>query len=301
MNSANQSKNVCDDDAIQLTDEQACASDIDLTTTKISFVGGGNMAQAMISGLLNQGVAATQITVADPDAQKRQMLADKGIHTIDASQDPTAAIINADVVILAVKPQVMAQVLAQFSSALSSQLVVSIAAGVSLASLSDMLGGYSTLVRAMPNTPAMLQAGASGLYADNHISQTHRKLAHALLAASGLAIWVETEAHLHAVTAVSGSAPAYFFYFIESIVKTGVALGLSEAQAAQLAMQTAFGAAKMCLTGDDGPAELRQKVTSPNGTTQAAIASMQASNIDEYIAAAMQACYQRSVELAGEA
>ena len=271
-----------------------------LDNKKISFIGGGNMAQALISGLVSCGIKPSLITVADPSSEAREQLAAKGLNTVDPTVDATAAIIDADIVVLAVKPQVMKPVVSAFADVLDKQLVISVAAGLSTDILSGMLGGYSNIVRAMPNTPAMIQMGATGLYGTDDISTEQKQLATAVMEASGLVMWVEEEEHMHAVTAVSGSAPAYMFYIIESMVDGAVALGLDKEQASALAMQTMLGAAKMAMDSDDAPAELRRKVTSPNGTTQAAVESMQANEIGRQIGEAMQACYDRSQALSEE-
>jgi len=194
----------------------------------------------------------------------------------------------------------MKAVVSAFADVLDNQLVISVAAGLSTELLSDMLGGYSNIVRAMPNTPAMIQMGATGLYGTDNITAEQKKLATAVMEVSGLVLWVESEEQMHAVTAVSGSAPAYMFYFLESMVDSAVALGLDKEQASALAMQTMIGAAKMAMESDDAPAELRRKVTSPNGTTQAAVESMQANEIGRQISEAMQACYDRSQALSEE-
>lgn len=267
---------------------------------KISFIGGGNMAQALISGLIGCGTEPSLITVADPNLDIREQLAAKGLNTVDPATNSKAAVIGADIVVLAVKPQVMKVVVGTFADALDTQLVISVAAGLSTDLLSDMLHGYRNIVRAMPNTPAMIQMGATGLYGTEDISAEQKQLATAMMEASGLVMWVEDEAHMHAVTAVSGSAPAYMFYIIESMVDGAVALGLDREQASSLAMQTMLGAAKMAMDSEDTPAELRRKVTSPNGTTQAAIESMQDNDIGRQIGEAMQACYDRSEALSKE-
>ena len=271
-----------------------------LDNQKISFIGGGNMAQALISGLVSCGVKPSLITVADPNSEAREQLAAKGLNTVDPTADAKAAVIDADIVVLAVKPQVMKAVVGSFADALDKQLVISVAAGLSTELLSNMLGGYKNIVRAMPNTPAMIQMGATGLYGTDNISAEQKQLAKAVMEASGLVMWVDNEEHMHAVTAVSGSAPAYMFYFIESMVDGAVALGLDKEQASALAIQTMLGAAKMAMNSDDAPAELRRKVTSPNGTTQAAVESMQANDIAGQIIEAMQACYDRSQALSEE-
>ncbi len=271
-----------------------------LDNKKISFIGGGNMAQALISGLIGCGVKPELITVSAPSKETREQYDKQQMNTVDASEDPKAAVIGADVVVLAVKPQVMRQVIGEFADALDNQLVISVAAGLSTEVLSRMLNGYRNIVRAMPNTPSMIQMGATGLYGTDNISAEQKQLATAVMEASGLVMWVENEAHMHAVTAVSGSAPAYMFYFIESMVDRAVALGLDQEQALALALQTMMGAAKMAMNSDDLPAELRRKVTSPNGTTQAAIESMQHNEIGRQIGEAMQACYDRSQALSEE-
>lgn len=271
-----------------------------LDNKKISFIGGGNMAQALISGLIACDVKPSLITVADPSSEVREQLIDKGLNAVDPTVDAKAAVVNADVVVLAVKPQVMRPVVSAFADVLDNQLVVSVAAGLSTDLLSDMLGGYSNIVRAMPNTPAMIQMGATGLYGTDNITAEQKQLATTVMEASGLVMWVDDETLMHAVTAVSGSAPAYMFYFIESMVDGAVALGLDKEQASALAMQTMLGAAKMAMNSDDAPAELRRKVTSPNGTTQAAIESMQTNEIGRQIGEAMQACYDRSQALSTE-
>ena len=252
-----------------------------LNNKKISFIGGGNMAQALISGLVGCGVKPEMITVADPSADIRQQLGAKGLKTVDPTADATTAVKDADLVVLAVKPQVMKAVVSGFTDVLDKQLVMSVAAGLSTELLANMLG-------------------ATGLYATDSISEPQKQLATAAMEASGLVMWVEDEEHLHAVTAVSGSAPAYMFYFLESMIDRGVALGLDNEQASSLAMQTMLGAAKMAMGSDDTPAELRRKVTSPNGTTQAAIESMQADEVGRQIGEAMQACYDRSQALSEE-
>lgn len=271
-----------------------------LDNKKISFIGGGNMAQALISGLVSCGVKPSLITVADPSSEAREQLAAKGLNTVDPTADAKAAVIGADIVVLAVKPQVMKAVVSGFADVLDTQLVISVAAGLSTELLSNMLGGYGNIVRAMPNTPAMIQMGATGLYGTDDISAEQKQLATAVMEASGLVMWVDNEEHMHAVTAVSGSAPAYMFYFIEAMVDGAVALGLDKEQASALALQTMLGAAKMALGSEDAPSELRRKVTSPNGTTQAAVESMQANDISRQIVEAMQACYDRSQALSEE-
>lgn len=215
-----------------------------LDNKKITFIGGGNMAQALISGLVSCGVRPELITVADPSEEVRKQSTALKLNAVDPVSDPKAAVINADVIVLAVKPQVMKAVVGAFADVLDDQLVISVAAGLSTDLLSTMLGGYRNIVRAMPNTPAMIQMGATGLYGTDDTTEKQKQLATAVMEASGLVMWVDNEEHMHAVTAVSGSAPAYVFYFIESMIDGAVALGLDKEQASALAMQTVLGAAK---------------------------------------------------------
>lgn len=277
----------------------------ELKGKKISFIGGGNMAQALISGLIGRGINPSSITVADPSEDIRSQLKQKKINAVDPTantetDNSQVAVKGADVVVLAVKPQVMRQVVSDFADILDRQLVISVAAGLSTESLSKMLGGYKNIVRAMPNTPAMIQKGATGLYATDNITEADKTLATSVMSASGLVSWVEQESQLHAVTAVSGSAPAYFFYMLEAMIDAAVEQGLDRKQAAALAMQTALGSAQMAIASEEAPAELRRKVTSPNGTTQAAIESLQQDNFAEVMKKAMQACYTRSEEISNE-
>lgn len=277
----------------------------ELKGKKISFIGGGNMAQALISGLIGRGINPSDITVADPSEDIRNSLKQQKINAVDPTgntetDNSQVAVKGADVVVLAIKPQVMRQVVSNFADVLDRQLIISVAAGLSTDSISKMLGGYKNIVRAMPNTPAMIQKGGTGLYATDYINEADKTLAASVMAASGLVSWVQQEEQLHAVTAVSGSAPAYFFYMLEAMIEAAVEQGLDRKQAAALAMQTALGAAQMAITSEEGPAELRRKVTSPNGTTQAAIESLQQDDFAQVMKKAMQACYTRSEEISRE-
>ena len=271
------------------------------TTTflNIAFIGGGNMASALIAGLLAKGQPSSLLHVVETDAEKLADFEAQGLNTYDASNidDTKQAIEKADVVVLAVKPQVIKDVLLPVKGSWGEQVVISIAAGIATDSLAEWLGSQVKLVRAMPNTPAMIQMGATGLYAKAGVSEAEQQLAQQVMSAAGLVLWVDDEDLLHAVTAISGSAPAYFFYMLENMIATGEKLGLTQTQATALAMQTALGSAQMALTSHDTPAELRRKVTSPNGTTQAAIEAMDDQKMHQIIADAMLACEQRSREL----
>ena len=262
----------------------------------ISFIGGGNMAQALIGGLIARGLPPTRITVSDPVEQVRDLLKEKDVHV---TEDNLAAIAQADIVVFAVKPQVLAQVLRPLYGQFDDKLVISIVAGAEIAAISELLG-TERVVRVMPNTPALVQTGAHGLYATEQVNSTDRELASQVLAATGLTIWVNSEAQIDAVTAVSGSGPAYFFYLMESMIRAGKNLGLDEKVATALTLQTALGAAQMAITSSNTPAELRKNVTSPNGTTQAAIEVFDHAQISQNIQAALAAAKTRSQELAQE-
>ncbi|NUF32883.1 pyrroline-5-carboxylate reductase [Acinetobacter oleivorans] len=262
----------------------------------ICFIGGGNMAQALIGGLISRGLPPTRITVSDPVEQIRQLLQEKEVHV---TQDNVAAIQNADVVVLAVKPQVLATVLRPLKGLLSDKLVISIIAGAEIQTISNLTDS-SRIVRVMPNTPALVQTGAHGIYANDVVGTSDRELTSQILAATGLTIWVNSEAQIDAVTAVSGSGPAYFFYLMESMIRAGKNLGLDEKVATALTLQTALGAAQMAITSSNTPSELRKNVTSPNGTTQAALEVFDRAQISQNIQSALAAAQKRSQELAQE-
>ncbi len=264
--------------------------------SNICFIGGGNMAQALIGGLISRGLPPTRITVSDPVEQIRQLLQEKEVHV---TQDNVAAIKNADVVVLAVKPQVLATVLRPLKGLLSDKLVISIIAGAEIQTISNLIDS-NRIVRVMPNTPALVQTGAHGIYANDVVGTPDRELTSQILAATGLTIWVNSEAQIDAVTAVSGSGPAYFFYLMESMIRAGKNLGLDEKVATALTLQTALGAAQMAITSSNTPSELRKNVTSPNGTTQAALEVFDRAQISQNIQSALAAAQKRSQELAQE-
>ncbi|TCH63443.1 pyrroline-5-carboxylate reductase [Acinetobacter sp. ANC 4862] len=262
----------------------------------ICFIGGGNMAQALIGGLISRGLPPTRITVSDPVEKVRLLLEEKDVHVTD---DNIAAIRDADIVLFAVKPQVLASVLKPLKGLFDGKLVMSIVAGAEIATIANLLD-TDRIVRVMPNTPALVQTGAHGLYANDAVNAKDRELASQVLAATGLTLWVNSEAQIDAVTAVSGSGPAYFFYMMESMIRAGKNLGLDEKVATALTLQTALGAAQMAITSANTPAELRKNVTSPNGTTQAALEVFDRAQISQNIQAALAAAQKRSQELAQE-
>ena len=260
----------------------------------ICFIGGGNMAQALIGGLLSRGLPATRVTVSDPVEHVRELLQAKDIHVTDNNID---AIRDADIVVLAVKPQVLADVLKPLNGLFTDKLIVSIVAGAEIETISTFTG-TEMVVRVMPNTPALVQTGAHGLFAYPVVDDTKRELASQVLAATGLTLWVKSEDQIDAVTAVSGSGPAYFFYMMESMIRAGKNMGLDEKTATALTLQTALGAAQMAITSSNTPAELRKNVTSPNGTTQAALEVFDRAQISQNIQTALAAAQKRSQELA---
>ena len=264
--------------------------------SNICFIGGGNMAQALIGGLISRGLPATRITVSDPIEQVRELLKEKEVHVTDNNIE---AIRDANVVVLAVKPQVLAQVLKPLKGLFKDKLIVSIVAGAEIRTISALTDS-DLIVRVMPNTPALVQTGAHGLFANEAVDQTQRELASQILAATGLTLWVNSEEQIDAVTAVSGSGPAYFFYMMESMIRAGKNLGLDEKVATALTLQTALGAAQMAITSANTPGELRKNVTSPNGTTQAALEVFDRAQISQNIQAALAAAQKRSQELAVE-
>jgi pyrroline-5-carboxylate reductase len=265
----------------------------------LAFIGGGNMATSLVGGLLEQGYPASNITVSDPMPENRSKLEQQfGITTSD---DNHHTALNADIIVLAVKPQVMKQVSQALSSVLDHRpLVISIAAGIPLSSLQQWLGEGVPIVRCMPNTPALVQTGASGLFANSHVNAEQKLSASEILGAVGIACWLENEAEIDAVTALSGSGPAYFFLIMEVMEQVGIELGLSQTVAHQLTLQTALGAAKMASASDVGPAELRKRVTSPGGTTQSAIETFVASDITGLFRNAMGSAVKRAEEMAKE-
>lgn len=268
--------------------------------TQITFIGAGNMAGAIIGGLTQGGTSADCITATAPD---RDQLADigarLGIHT---TTDNAAAAASADVLVLAVKPQLMREVCQGLAESVQQArpLVISIAAGLDATTIDGWLGGGNALVRCMPNTPSLVGQGASGLYANERVSDAQRDTATRLMQAVGLVEWVDDESLLDAVTAVSGSAPAYFFLMFEAMEDAGVRLGLPADTARRLAIQTALGAATMAGQSEHDPATLKQNVMSPGGTTERAIATLEDANLRQAMDDAMQACAERARQMATE-
>ena len=264
----------------------------------ITFIGGGNMANALIGGMLGQGFAKTDIRVVEPNADTAGKLrAQYGISVFDEANAESLA---SDLIMLAVKPQVMKAVAQGIAPLLDKQLVVSIAAGIRAADLSRWLGGHQRLVRAMPNTPAMVLSGVTGLYAMAGVSTEERGSAQRVLEAVGAVVWVDDESGIDTITAVSGSGPAYVFYFMEGLEEAAIAQGLSAEQARSLSLATFAGAAKLAAQSADDVATLRARVTSKGGTTERAIHTMEGAQLKQIIIDAVRAAAQRSKELGDE-
>ena len=271
-----------------------------MKTKKIGFIGGGNMSTSLIKGLIASGHSAQQIWVSDIDETKLQSLSSNLNVNITLSND--TLIRESEVVVLAVKPQIMRTVAEQASEMLqqTGPLVVSIAAGINQRSLAKWVGDGIAIVRCMPNTPALVLTGATALHANSNVSEEQRDLAENILRAVGISIWVDKEEDLDAVTAVSGSGPAYFFLLMEAMENTALELGLNEHTARLLVQQTALGAAKIALESSESPEQLRIKVTSPGGTTQKALEIFAEGNFNSLVVKALHAARDRSTEMSKE-
>ena len=263
----------------------------------IGFIGAGNMASALIDGLLANGWQPEYVHASDTNTETLAALADKGINT---STDNKTIISNSSTVILAVKPQVLADVLKPLHDTLCANdcLLVSIAAGITMSSLQDWSHPEQAIVRCMPNTPALVQTGASALFANSHCSENQKTIAGSLLEAVGLVSWLEKEKDMDAVTALSGSGPAYFFLLMEAMQEAAEELGLDAETAKILCQQTALGAAKLAQSSDVDVGELRRRVTSPGGTTEAALKQFDSEDFNAMVARALNKAAARSKALA---
>lgn len=261
---------------------------------KLGFIGGGNMARALIVGLKQQAFAMQDITVIELEANRREVLTQAlGINT----SAELANIQACDVIVMAIKPQQLPDLAKKLAPLLKNQLVISIAAGIRLADLARWLGNYKTIVRAMPNTPAQIQAGVTGLYAMPSVTPAQISQADLILSAAGKTLWLDSEQKLDAVTAISGSGPAYVFYLIEALQQAAVELGLSNAEAKQLSLATFKGASLLADISETSIATLREQVTSKGGTTEQGLLSLQQSNVQQAIILAAQKAYERAKTL----
>ena len=265
---------------------------------QITFIGGGNMAQALIGGLIADGTGPECLRVVEPVAAQRELLRERFGVESDIRID--ALVPGSEVVVLAVKPQQMRVVCSGLAPVLSGQLVISIAAGLRGADLSRWLGGHGRIVRCMPNTPALIGAGLTGMTAMPGLDHADREIADALLSAVGQTLWVEDESMLDAVTAISGSGPAYVFYFMEAMHTAALGMGFDDEQARTLTLATFSGAARLAADSPEPASVLRERVTSKGGTTAAALAVMAARGVDRHIVEALSAARARSVELGDE-
>lgn len=267
---------------------------------KIAFIGGGNMAASLIGGLIADGFNPNDIAVADIDKNQLEQLNKR--FQINTSEDVSAVVEMMDTVVLAVKPQVLKTVAEQIAPVVQRKkpLILSIAAGIDSTAVDRWLGGQVAIVRAMPNTPALVQCGASGLFANEHVSDEQREHAETILRATGLTVWMDDEAQINTVTALSGSGPAYFFRIMESLETAAQELGLSQQAAHILTLQTALGAAKLAMESSEDIASLRQSVTSPGGTTEQGLRVMDEHDIDTMFKEVLHAAYDRAKQLAEE-
>ncbi|CAN8139862.1 Pyrroline-5-carboxylate reductase [uncultured Thiomicrorhabdus sp.] len=267
---------------------------------KICFIGAGNMAKSLIGGLIASGYDANNILATDPNQEQRDTLSSQ--FAIQTYANNGEALMHADIIVLAVKPQILRQVCAEISDTVQagSPLIISVAAGIRTDDINRWLGGELAIVRTMPNTPALIQTGAIGLYANSQVNSEQKSQAEHIMRATGLTLWVEQENQIDVVTALSGSGPAYYFLFMEAMEKAAQDMGLDAKSAHLLTMQTALGAAKMVMESHQDCAELRANVTSPNGTTEKAIQYFETHNLRDTVAGAMNAARNRAQELADE-
>ncbi len=264
----------------------------------ISFIGGGNMARAIIGGLKNNDFDMSAITVIDPDVKKcEQLAAEFNVQVSDSYVENDNINKRSHVIVLAVKPQQMREVCEQLSKKISSQLIISIAAGIRTTDISRWLGNYPSVVRVMPNTPAQIQAGVSALFAMPNVNQLQQDRASTILGAVGTTLWLDDEAKMDAVTAISGSGPAYVFYLIEALQDAAINLGMTAEESSMLAVQTFAGASLLASQSSADIKTLRAQVTSKGGTTEQGILALETANIKKIILAAAQAAADKSKSL----
>ncbi|MDX2478655.1 MAG: pyrroline-5-carboxylate reductase [Gammaproteobacteria bacterium] len=266
----------------------------------IGFIGGGNMADSLIGGLLASGHKASFIHVSEPDTNRRSRLSSE--YGVNCVQDNVELVDRADLLLFAVKPQMLHQVALPLRQSIqaSQPLIISIAAGVRSADLEQWLGGGLAIVRVMPNTPALVRAGASGLYASHLVSNEQKNQAESIMRSVGLTVWLENEAQMDIVTALSGSGPAYIFRVIEAMENAATRAGLARETSRLLSIETVLGAAKLAMESEDSPAELRQKVTSPGGTTEQGLKQLEQGGIEQIFQNAIDAAIDRSREMGDE-
>lgn len=265
----------------------------------LAFIGTGNMSRAIIGGLLANDYPAERIWATARNTDKLQDLAAQGVQV---SSDNNAAVAASDLTVLSVKPQMMKELCATLVDTVKQHqpLIMSVAAGITVDAFERWLGADVALVRCMPNTPSLVMKGASGLFANANASAEQQQMAEQVMQATGITVWVEQEQHIDAVIAVSGSGPAYYFLMMEAMIEAGEKQGLSRDVATNLALQTALGAAEMAKASEHDPAELRRRVTSPNGTTEQAINYFENAGLRDIVSGAMTACSDRAAVMAEE-
>jgi pyrroline-5-carboxylate reductase len=266
-----------------------------MSHANIAFVGAGNMGASLIAGLIADGYPVEKIYASNPSSEVLENLHQR-FH-IQTNQDNQQVVQQAEVVVLCVKPQVMRSVAIELAGVLKNKLILSVAAGVGIAALEQWLGEPHALVRCMPNTPALVQAGATALFANPQVSEAQKSLAESIMRAVGITVWLENEALIDVATALSGSGPAYFFLVMEAMQQAAVELGLPQEAARLLTLQTGFGATKMALEDSEPLPQLRQRVTSPGGTTQKAVEQLETEGIRRLFQHALHAALQRAREL----
>ena len=269
-----------------------------MSNSKITFIGGGNMARSLIGGLVATGMSNKHISVSEPKARLREKLTkDFGVNVLEEN---ASAVMGANVIVIAVKPQILQEVVTPLGSlvAKARPLLISVAAGVTCSSIERWIGGDPALIRVMPNTPALIGAGISALYANSNVGVDQRALAEKIVTAVGKTVWIEEESLMDAVTAVSGSGPAYFFYIMQAIHDAAVREGLDAETARLLSLETALGAARLAIASTEDPGNLQAQVTSPGGTTEAAIKVLDNSGVSDTLRRAVSAARARGDELA---
>ncbi|RYY77110.1 MAG: pyrroline-5-carboxylate reductase [Gammaproteobacteria bacterium] len=263
---------------------------------KIAFIGAGNMAKAIIGGLISEGFSRENLSASGPRMESLEKVSNE--FGIKVSTNNAASASQADVIVLSVKPQMLKEVCLEIATSLAHKpLIISLAAGITTDSITNWLGAGHAIIRCMPNTPSQVRTGASGLFANDEVNEAQKATANTILGAVGIVQWVDEEALINPVTAVSGSGPAYFFLMMEAMIDAGVDMGLSRESARELTLQTALGAAILAKQSDVDIAELRRRVTSSKGTTEQAINSFENDQIRAIFARAMKACSNRAVEL----
>ena len=266
----------------------------------IGFIGGGNMAESLIGGLLASGHKASLIHVSEPDNNRRSRLLDK--YGVNCVADNAELVERTDLLLFAVKPQLLQQIALPLRDIIQAKQpsIISIAAGVRSVDLEQWLGGELAIVRVMPNTPALVRAGASGLYANHRVSNEQKNQAESIMRSVGITVWLENESQMDIVTALSGSGPAYIFKVIEAMEEAATLAGLARETSRLLAIETVLGAAKLAVESEDSPAELRQKVTSPGGTTEQGLKQLEQGGIEQLFQSTINAAIDRSREMGDE-